>query len=68
VEIKSMSAVGGDRTHVLRITDLILYFPATAATYMKRLQFGINGKKFPVKDIFYHLLLYIYEESNLFIR
>jgi hypothetical protein len=32
VEIKRINAVGGDRTHVLRITDLILYLPATAAT------------------------------------
>jgi hypothetical protein len=31
VEIKTGYAVGGDRTHILRITDLILYLPATAA-------------------------------------
>jgi hypothetical protein len=31
VEIKIINAVGGDRTHNLRITDLILYLPATAA-------------------------------------
>ena len=31
VEIKTGSAVGGDRTHSLRITDLVLYLPATAA-------------------------------------
>ncbi len=31
VEIKRWNAVGGDRTHVVRITDLVLYLPATAA-------------------------------------
>jgi hypothetical protein len=31
VEIKRGLAVGGDRTHILRITDLALYLPATAA-------------------------------------
>jgi hypothetical protein len=31
VEIKRGNAAGGDRTHVLRITDLVLYLPATAA-------------------------------------
>jgi hypothetical protein len=31
VEIKTGFAVGGDRTHILRITDLVLYLPATAA-------------------------------------
>ncbi len=28
---RSVGIVGGDRTHVLRITDLVLYLPATAA-------------------------------------
>jgi hypothetical protein len=28
VEIKRGNAVGGDRTHVLRITGLVLYLPA----------------------------------------
>ncbi len=40
VEIKSRVAVGGNRTHVLRITDLVLYLPATAA--MWKLQFLIK--------------------------
>jgi hypothetical protein len=31
VEIKRINAEGGDQTHILRITDLILYLPATAA-------------------------------------
>jgi hypothetical protein len=31
VEIKTGNAVGGDRTHILRITDLVLFLPATAA-------------------------------------
>ncbi len=31
VKIKRRSAVGEDRTHVIRITDLVLYLPATAA-------------------------------------
>jgi hypothetical protein len=31
VEIKTGFAIGGDRTHFLRITDLVLYLPATAA-------------------------------------
>jgi hypothetical protein len=31
VEIKRENAVDGDRTHVLRITDLVLYLPATVA-------------------------------------
>jgi hypothetical protein len=31
VEIKRGDAVGGDRTHNLRITDLVLYLPTTAA-------------------------------------
>jgi hypothetical protein len=31
VEIKRGTAVGGDRTHVLRISVLVLYLPATAA-------------------------------------
>jgi hypothetical protein len=31
VEIKRINAEGGDRTHVLRITDLILYLSSTAA-------------------------------------
>jgi hypothetical protein len=31
---------GGDRTHVLRITDLVLYLSATAAVWKK--QFGIE--------------------------
>jgi hypothetical protein len=31
VEIKTGYADGGDRTHILRITDLVLYLPATAA-------------------------------------
>ncbi len=31
VEIKTGYAVGGDRTHILRIPDLVLYLPATAA-------------------------------------
>jgi hypothetical protein len=29
-EIKRGYAVGGDRSHVLRITDLVLYLPAIA--------------------------------------
>ncbi len=33
VEIKSRNPVGGDGTHVLRITDLVFYLPATAAMW-----------------------------------
>ncbi len=33
VEIKMIIAVGGDRLHVLRKTDLILYLPATAVIW-----------------------------------
>ncbi len=40
VEIKIVYAVGGDRTHILRITDLVLYLPATAA--MCKCQFFIK--------------------------
>jgi hypothetical protein len=32
VEIKRENAEGGDQTHFLRITDVVLYLPATAAT------------------------------------
>jgi len=38
VEIKRGVAVGGDRTHVLRITDLVLYLPATAAILIKQFE------------------------------
>ncbi len=31
VQIKRENAMGGDRTHFLRITVLVLYLPATAA-------------------------------------
>ncbi len=34
VEIKSRNAVGEDRTHVLRITALVLYLHATAAMWI----------------------------------
>ncbi len=37
VEIKRGVAVGGDRTHVLWITDLVFYLPATAAIWIKRI-------------------------------
>jgi hypothetical protein len=33
VKNEKRSDHGGDRTHVLRITDLILYLPATAAIW-----------------------------------
>ncbi len=66
MEIKRMYAGGGDRTHVLRISDLIRYIPSCYCCYMKILKFVMNRKKFPVKDIFYHLLLFIFKVSNLF--